>query len=436
MPSLNPSRQTSPLKIGYLPYLVCFLAAMFYLYDFIVQISPSVMIDEMMRDLHVGAVGIGFISAFFFYGYTPFQLPAGLLFDRYGPRILITLMIIVCALGALIFGLTSSIAMACAGRFLMGVGAAFSFIGALLLVSRWFPAHYFVVITGLIQLMSSIGAIVGGVPLAKITGFLGWRHTMVWVSTAGFVLALLFWMMVRDGPKGFIDSPRTQRLGRDEWRRLKLVLSNPQTWWIGLYSFSSWAPIVAFAGLWGVPFLMQLYQVNTAKASTLCALIWLGIGVGCPLVGWWSEYIGRRVLPLAFCNLLGMIVLVLLIYCPDLPWSGVLILCFLFGLASSGQSVSFALVKDNNKSEVVGTAIGFNNMAVVIGGALFQPLIGILLSLQWHAEKINNVPFYSVAEYQVAMCVLPLIYFLGFVLCQTVLKETRCRSQFLESPNS
>ena len=71
-------------------YMIFFLAASFYLYEFILQVAPSVMAAPMMQTFRVSAEGFGVISAFYFYAYAPMQLPAGLLFDRYGPRKLMT----------------------------------------------------------------------------------------------------------------------------------------------------------------------------------------------------------------------------------------------------------------------------------------------------------------------------------------------------------
>ena len=139
-------------------YLIFFLAASFYLYEFILQVAPSVMAESMMRTFGVTGQGFGFISAFYFYAYAPAQLPAGVLYDRYGPRKLMTFAIILCALGSAFFASTDSIFTACIGRFLIGIGSAFSFIGVLVLISRWFPPYYFAILAGVAQLMSSVGA--------------------------------------------------------------------------------------------------------------------------------------------------------------------------------------------------------------------------------------------------------------------------------------
>src|SRR3990167_3377616 len=124
-------------------YVVFLLSASFYLYEYILQVAPSVMADSMMETFHVSAAGFGIVSAFYFYAYAPMQLPAGVLFDRYGPRKLMTFALLLCSLGAFFFASTDSLFTAALGRFLIGVGSAFSFIGVLVLISRWFPPNQF-----------------------------------------------------------------------------------------------------------------------------------------------------------------------------------------------------------------------------------------------------------------------------------------------------
>lgn len=418
--------------------VICILAAMFYMYEYTLQVSPAVMTNELMRDLGLNAASLGTMAAFYYYSYTPMQLPAGLLFDRFGPRRLITLAILICALGAFLFGVTPNAVMASFGRFLMGIGSSFSFIGALLLVSRWFPPQYFALLTGLVQLMSSVGAIAGQVPLVTAINHWGWRSTVVSLAIVGCLLALLVWIVVRDSPEAVSKGHKFQSPPKKgELKRLQQVCSNKQTWLIALYSFSIWAPVTAFAALWGIPFLVTSYGLTTEAASEASAMIWLGIGLGSPLAGWFSDKINSRSKPLSFSALLGIISLTIIIYCPVLPLFWLYFILFIFGLAASGQSLAFGVVKDNNTSCVVGTAIGFNNMAVVAGGALFQPLIGVLLYVNWRGIMHNGTPFYGIVDYQKALFVLPLCYVIAFFVSYFLLRETYCKPQYSnETPSA
>lgn len=406
--------------------VVCSAACLFFMYEFILQVSPNVMTQDLMRDLKVDAAGIGFISGAYYIAYTAMQIPAGLLYDRFGPRALLSIAALLCAGGAFAFGLTDSVFAASAGRFSMGGGSSFAFIGCLVLVSRWFPAKYFAFLAGLVQLMSSAGALVGEAPLAAAVEAYGWREVMTILAFVGTGVALLIWLIVRDAPRK-VKVAHSQHRTRGELKRLGLVCKKSQTWFVALYAFTSWAPILVFAALWGVPFIQTTYNVSATNAATAVSMVWISIGFGSPLLGWFSDRIGLRVLPLIVCSTIGLISVSAVLYIPHLPYSFVFPLLLLFGFSASAQSLSFALVKDNNCSSMVGTAIGFNNTMVVVGGILFQPLVGLLLRYGWNGEMQNNIPIYQVSDYKIALSILPICFFIGIIMSVFFIKESHCR---------
>ncbi len=404
-------------------YLIFFLAASFYLYEFILQVAPSVMATPMMQTFHVSAEGFGVISAFYFYAYAPMQLPAGLLFDRYGPRKLMTCALLLCAVGSFFFASTDSVVTASLGRMLIGIGSAFSFIGVLVLVSRWFPLQHFAILAGVAQSMSSVGAMFGEVPLAALIGHIGWRQASFLLAVVGFLLALLLWCCIRDFPHQPTQSMPNRRF-RDEWHRLGEVCSRSYTWMTGAYAFSIWTPIAVFAALWGVPFLQEKYHVSVVVASGLCSMIWLGIGVGSPLLGWVSDRFSSRRLALATSSVFGLIATLILLYMPNVPIAWMYVVLFMLGFGAGGQTVSFAVVKDNNPSHLVGTASGFNNLSVLVGGAIFQPLVGVILHRNAEWRLVHDVPVYTIASYQKALLVMPCCYLASLILALWLIKES------------
>ncbi|WP_415072656.1 MFS transporter [Legionella sp.] len=404
-------------------YFIFFLAASFYLYEFILQVAPSVMAEPMMKTFGVTGAGFGFISAFYFYAYAPTQLPAGVLYDRYGPRKLMTFAIVLCALGSAFFASTDSIFTACIGRFLIGIGSAFSFIGVLVLLSRWFPPSYFAILAGIAQLMSSVGAIFGEMPLAYLIQGVGWRKASFILSFVGFILAACFWVYIRDYPNQQNQKIPKHYL-RDEWKRLVAVCKHAHTWIIGGYAFAIWTPIAVFAALWGVPYLQEKFQINMVAASGLCSMIWIGIGIGSPLLGWLSDKMESRRFSLTLSAALGFSATLILFYFPGLTYGWAPLVLFVLGLGAGGQTVSFAVVKENNPPEFVGTASGFNNLSVLIGGAIFQPLVGYILQHIDSGHVVNGVHTYSIQSYQTALLVMPLCFLASLIIAVFILKES------------
>lgn len=427
---MNNSKSPSSTS-NFLPFLVCGIATFFYVYEFFLRVMPSAMTDELMRSFSIDARGLGIMSALFYYGYTPMQIPAGLLLDRFGPRILLTFSMIVCAIAAFVFGLTDSIVIASLSRLFIGLVSAFAFVGALVLASRWFHAKYFALIVGLIQLMGCIGAIVGEAPVAIIVQHIGWRSTMFWSAAIGGIFAVLFWLIIKDSPNSAHSENTPSHVSDlNEMQRLVKVVKNPQTWAIGLYAFSCWAPISIFADLWGIPYLKVFYQTTAAKAALAIAIVWIGIAIAGPLVGWWSNRIANRRLPLLICSILGLISSLMIVYMPGISLGLMYFALFLFGVAASSQSVTFGVVQDNNPPSVAGTAVGFNNMAVILGGLLFQPLVGFILNARWDGVMSGGLPSYSVAHFKSALILLPLCSIIGIFASIFLVKETHCKPQY------
>ncbi len=408
------------------------LAAAFLCYEMALQVSPSVMTHQLMRDLSVDAAGLGIISGFYFYSYTLMQIPAGLLFDRFSTRWLTTLSLSVCAAGAMFFGMADSLALASLGRFFMGLGSAFAFIGVLVVATRWFSLKYFALLVGVAQFLAAMGAMGGEAPLASAVNTYGWRPTITWLAVIGGLLALVILIIVHHKPEGaHHSSEKSKAFGVR--RSIHSVLSNSQTWWLGLYAFACWAPITAFASLWGVPYLMARYEVSNTLASEAMAMVWIGLGIASPILGWYSDRLGRRKSLLNFCAAVGLIASVLILYVPSTPFGMTFVLLFGFGVATAGQILSFAVVRDINRPEVTATAIGVNNMAVVAGGALFQPLVGYLLRMNWAGETQNSIPIYSVENYNHALVVVPVCFLVCYIAGYFLIRETYCKPQYVIS---
>lgn len=415
--------------IPMLAWIICALAACFYMYAFLLEVSPGIITSELMRDLKTNSIGIGTLAAFYYYSKMPMQIPAGILFDWFGPRRVLPCAIGICAIGAFLFAHADSVYMASLARFFIGFGSAFLFIGPLLLISRWFPFSYFPVLSGLLQLLGFAGAILGQGPLATFIAHNGWRLSIIDISYLGFILVVLCWLCIRDYPAQAKTSA-TRTIKPHPFKRLLMVVRSQQNWLVGLYGFTSWAPIQIFASLWGVPFIQQTYQISTPMAAFACSLIWVGCCVGCPLAGVLSNYMQCRRRPLILIGGISLLTILTILYVPHIPLSVMYVILFIFGLSAGGQSLSFAVVTDNNQSNQVGTAFGFNNMITMIGGALFQPIIGWLLHLGWNGNIINKIPIYSTHNYQMALFILPICSFIAIVLSAVFIRETFCKPTY------
>ncbi len=409
--------------------LIYAVTTLFLFYEMALQVSPSVMAGELMESFTIDAGGLGLLAGFYFYSYSLMQIPAGLLFDRMGARLIFVLAILVCAAGAFFFGNTHTVALAGLGRFLIGLGSAFSFTGVLVVSAFWFKPKRFALLVGLAHLFAALGAMGGAYPLAILVGIFDWRVVIVGLGFIGVFLAGLSWLIIRDHPRENLSHSNPVQSNKI-MASLKQVFALPQNWWVALYAFASWSPMILFAALWGIPFFKVKFNVSNQIAASSLSLSWVGLAIISPMMGWLSDRMHNRRIIMIVSAILGVIASLVLIYYPNLPFGMSYFWMFLIGTASSGQILSFALSKDRNPPRVIGAAVGFNNMAVVLGGALFQPLVGLILRWTWDGAYKNNIPIYTSENYALALMIIPICYFVCALVSIFMIKETHCKPAY------
>lgn len=398
---------------------MCGLGALFYCYEYLLRMSPSVMTGNLMSTFSIDAGALGNLIAYYYYIYTPMQLPVGVLMDRYGPRRLLVFACLLCVIGSFWFASATHASALGGSRLLTGLGSAFAFVGVMKLASSWLPENRFALAAGLTTTLGTIGGMVGDDIISKLIGLHGWRHTIFDFAIIGLALALIMFLLMRDRPRKplpqvhpMISSMTFTKL----WPEVKILIKNPLIWVVGVVGFLTYLPASAFAELWGVPFLKTAYGLNREAAAHAISFVFFGLAVGNPLIGWISDTIHQRRLPLlvgaAFAAVIGFV----LIYVPNLSKVELYSLLFLFGVCSSVETLVFAIGREVSPKDVSGTAIAFTNMLVMLGGVIFQPLIGVLLDTKWDGTKLHNVPVYSLSNYHFALFAIPVAFLVAIVL--------------------
>lgn len=411
------------LGSGFYPWAAWSLSGLFYSYIFFVRVAPSVMTSELMSDFAVNAAVLGNLSAVYFYAYAGLQIPVGMLHDRFGPRRVLTGAALLCAAGGLMFATAEALWVAYVGRALVGAGSGFALVGTFKVASMWHPPRRFAMLIGLAIAFGTAGAIGAQAPLAAAVALAGWRGTMIAAAAFGCALAALIWLVVGDGADGHAHAG-TPRISA--WRSLKGVTSNPQTWFLALICGATGAPILAFAALWGVPYLVEAYGVTRPTAAFTTSLALVGFGVGGPIFGWFSDRAGRRKpqLIVACCAMLATFAAV--VYVPGLALWAIQALLFTLGLAVGACMVCYAAAREHNRAGAVGiTTSMINIMGTVFGGAL-QPVIGWILDLHWDGRMEGGARIYSVAAYQVGFLTIVAVC-AGAIVMALLVRETYCR---------
>lgn len=399
------------------PWLVCGLGALFYCYEYLLRTTPSVMTAELMQHYHLHRAALGNLVAFYYYAYTPMQLPVGILMDRFGPRRLLSLACLACAFGAYLFAGTHSFALAATGRFLVGFGSAFAFVGVLKLATVWLPADRFAMIAGMTTSLGMLGALIGDLSLTKLVERIGWQETVHWSAFCGLILVIAISTIVRDRKEGEPEAAVKSIEPKNLWRAFAAILTNVQIWLVGIIGSMLFLSLSVFAELWGIPYLEQARGFSNANAASAVAMVFLGWAIGGPLAGFISDKIKQRKLPILVGIFVSAIIFTIILYTPNLSVFMTYVLLFLFGVFSGAEVIVFAVGRENATQELAGTAIAVTNMVVMLGGAICQPLVGYILDFSGQVNHNN---------YLIALSIIPAGLTVAAFLLFFV-KETHCR---------
>lgn len=414
-------------KMFYLlyPWCVWALSSLFLFYKYLLQVSPSIMVPDLMQAFALSGAGIGNLAACYFYAYLLMQLPVGILLDAFDPRRVVALAILICAIGAFMFAHAHAMWVAAIGRLLIGIGGAFSAVGTMKLITVWFPANRFALVAGLMMTVGMLGAVGGQAPLAKLVLQHGWRDAILFTAYVGIIFSLVFYVLIRT-PE--FNLSRVGEGIQEFMQGIRAIFNNRQSWIISLYSGLAFAPISAFAGLWGIPYLIGKMSLSRELMAGFVSLVFIGFAIGAPLSGWLSDTIGKRK-PIMFVGTsLTFLILMGILLIPSIaPWV-LATLLFLFGFFCSFFFVSFATMRENHQPRFSGTAIGFINMFNALFGALSEPLIGGLLDLSWDGKMEQGVRIFSQVDYQLALSILPIGLIIALGLLYWV-DETHCVQQ-------
>lgn len=425
-----PFAKSTPSKMIY-PWLICVTGMLFYCYNYFIRVSPSVMQDDLIQSFHITAYQFGALAAFYYYAYTPMQLPAGMIFDKFGARVVLLVSSLTAVFGLFIFVTATSYSTAAMGRFLIGLGTAFSYIGVLKLASIWLPANRFATVAGLTTALGMTCGALSQKYLANAVSIFGYRHALNFAIFTGITLSILIFLVVRNRPKhsvAHINHVQTPVNMKQLLGALKIIFTNPQMWLIGVIGCLLYLPASVFLDLWGIPYLKAVYQLTPGQAVDISSLTFFGWIIGGPVIGAFSDKIKRRRLPLISTGMFAAILLCLVFYVPNFPISALKTTFFIIGFCCGAHPLCFALGKENNPIQISGTAVAITNMLIMLGGAIFQPIVGKLLDL--HTQGVigaNGLPMYAPGDYTFALSVIPIGVALGIFL-SFFLRETYCKS--------
>jgi MFS family permease len=391
------------------------ITAVYYFYQYTLRSAPAVMMPQLSDAFGLTTAAVASLVGLFYYGYSPFSLVAGVTMDRLGPRRVVPLGAAAVGVGALLFASGNSTA-ASVGRLLQGAGGVFALVGAAYIATTNFPASRAATLIGATQMFGMAGGSAGQFVVGPmIASGVSWSRFWFGMGIAGLAVSALLYALLPP-PK-----PAAHRAG-DDWMRsaaraMGIVFRNPQSILCGVIAGLIFIPTTIFDMVWGVRYLQDARGFDYGSAVIRSATVPFGWIIGCPLLGFISDRIGRRkpVILAGAAVLLGCLAWILYGPADVLP---PYLLGLVAGVASGAAMLPYTVIKEANPPELSGTSTGVVNFVNFTFSALLGPVFaGLLLSASGGASEM------TLEHFQTAF--VPLLYGVGIAIVLTLLlRET------------
>jgi len=389
------------------------ITAVYYFYQYTLRSAPAVMMPQLSEAFSLTTMGVASMVGLFYWGYSPFSLVAGAAMDLLGPRKVVPVGAAAVGIGALLFA-TGNVQAASLGRLLQGAGGVFALVGAVYIASQSFPASRAATLIGATQMFGMAGGSAGQFVVGPIIGKgVAWSAFWLFMGVAGLVIGVVLFALL----------PPAEKKGRggEGWkgavRAMGTVFANPQSILCGMIAGLLFIPTTIFDMIWGVRFLQEARGHEYAEAVIRSATVPFGWIIGCPLLGFVSDRLGRRkpVIVGAALVLLGCLAWILYGPADVLP---PYVLGIVAGVASGAAMLPYTVIKEANPPEMSGTATGVVNFLNFTFSALLGPVFGaILRAVAGGSERMTMEHYQTAFE--------PLLYGVGLAIVLTlVLRET------------
>ena len=257
-------------------YIMLVLCAGYTVSQFL-RTSLGVLSPNLMHDFNINPNNMGLLGGVFFLSFAIFQIPAGILIDKYGPRKVMSSVIIFAVLGSIIFALSNSFYILLIGRVLMGLGCSICLMGSLVLITRWTDSDQFSKLAGIILAVGGIGGLLATTPLSYFSELFGWRLSFWLAAAVTFCVMVLYYFILEDRKNDIILNRSNETISL---KNLLFILKERNFKFMIPMSLMSYSSLVVILGLWGAPYLKDIHGLDTVERGKILMLMAISWNIG------------------------------------------------------------------------------------------------------------------------------------------------------------
>lgn len=373
---MQSAERPSPYRRGLI--IVATMATAYVASHFFRASNVTIGLD-LMRDLAIGPQALGALTGAFFFGFAAMQIPCGFFFDRFGPRRTVVGMLMIATLGGVLFTLAPNWPVLLTGRALLGAGCGVMLIGSMVLITRWFAPDRFSTLTAVVLSIGLLGNLAATTPLAWASEAIGWRTVFGAVVIFTALATVAIWLIVRDAPPGHPFLDRKAEPAGDMLRGLVEVLRNPRLRPILALNFCNYACTFTVQGLWGGPYLREVYGMSPIAAGNVLFFAVIAYQVGMLAFGPLDRRLDTRK-GIALGGTLVIIALLAILALASRPpvWLPVAVIIAM-GFFSASSTMVMTHGRGIFPDRLIGRGIATINTAVMLGVACMQTLSGLII---------------------------------------------------------
>lgn len=403
-------------------FVVIFFTSLFFFYGFGLNNCFNALETPLVNTYHLSPSAVGWISSLFFWANVISLMPMGALVDRLSPKKVILCALLLTIITVFAIAYSHQLWVLGAARFLMGVGGGCIFVGCMRIAVNWFDLPKMARVSGFIVTMGMFGGYMVQSPFISLINAFGWRDALGMVGCVGIVVAILIAIFVKDHPNGLEKDYAHAAQSQAIMTSLLMVLKNKQNWLAGLAGSLNNLPIFVLGALWGVPYLMKVNGLTNTQAGTVSGMLYFGTMVGSPLLGFVSDSIKKRKLPMIIGIVASIVIIELCVRSSGWSVLTLSIMFFLLGMSASAQVLAYPIVAESNAHSVISTATSIISMQMLLGGAITEPLFGYIV------EKVGGATAaqYTAHSYTVAIEILPVAFVIALVVALFI-RETNAK---------
>jgi predicted MFS family arabinose efflux permease len=357
------------------------------------RVSNSVIAPELTRDLALSARQLGWAGSAFFFALFAVQVPVGMWFDRYGARRTVAALSVLAMLGALWIATASNAADLIAGRAVVGVGCAASFMSVVFVCSRWFQTAKLATALSWVFAASNIGTLAAATPLAWVAATIGWRNGFLGLAAVTVLVAGTFYAVVRDRPPDK-PAPAARHESLSEiWAGLLEVWTTPGLVPVLAMHFFAYATMLTVLGVWGGPYLYDVYKLDTVQRGNVLLVMGVAQILGILAYGPMDRLLRSRKKVVLGGTAISTLLLALLALLPQPPLALAIILltalCFFCAFGTVIVAQGRALFPDR----LAGRGVTTVNMAQCLGLTVLPVLVGYIVEALGNSNLAYRAAF-------------------------------------------